>query len=164
MQVIDNFLDEEYFQYLYEKITDQRNFGWQFQTQVATHDQREELSLHHYYFVHSLYYDYEVESEHYQDFHPLFRQLKVQFLHRARVLLYVNQGKQWIHDRHIDTPVTSNTALIYMNTNDGFTEFETGERVDSIKNRLLLFDGSVPHSSSTPTDCRERMLISVTYL
>ena len=164
MRVIDNFLDEEYFQYLYDKITDQMNFGWQFQTQVATHDQAEELSLHHYYFVHSLYYDYKIESEHYEDFHPLFRQLNVQFLHRARVLLYVNQGVQHIHDRHIDTPCTSNTALIYMNTNDGFTEFETGERVESIKNRLLLFDGSVPHSSSTPTNTKERLLLSVTYI
>ena len=164
MQVIDNFLDEEYFQYLYDKITDQMNFGWQFQTQVATHDQAEELSLHHYYFVHSLYYDYKIESEHYEDFHHLFRELKVQFLHRARCLLFVNQGVQHIHDRHIDTPCTSNTALIYMNTNDGFTEFEDGERVDSVKNRLLVFDGSVLHSSSTPTNTKDRMLLSVTYV
>ena len=51
-----------------------------------------------------------------------------------------------------------------MNTNDGFTDFETGERVESVKNRLLLFDGSVPHSSSTPTNTKERLLLSVTYI
>ena len=164
MQVIDNFLEEDYFEYLYNKITDQKKFGWQFQRKVATYEENENRNLNHFYWVHSLYYDYKIESEHYEDFHHLFRELKVQFLHRARCLLFVNQGVQHIHDRHIDTPCTSNTALIYMNTNDGFTEFEDGERIDSIKNRLLLFDGSVPHSSSTPTDCRERMLISVTYL
>ena len=47
---------------------------------------------------------------------------------------------------------------------DGFTDFETGERVESVKNRLLLFDGSIPHSSSTPTNTKERLLLSVTYI
>ena len=111
-----------------------------------------------------MFYRNKIESPFYDDFLYLFQSLNVQFLHRARVLMFVNQGEQYIHDRHVDHTTNCNTALIYMNSNDGFTDFETGERVESVKNRLLLFDGSIPHSSSTPTNTKERLLLSVTYI
>tara|TARA_B100001175_G_scaffold76645_1_gene64031 strand:- start:684 stop:1175 length:492 start_codon:yes stop_codon:yes gene_type:complete len=163
MQVIDNFLPDDYYEHLYNLITDTK-FSWMYQNQVASTGEDPRANLDHYYFVHSLFYEYQIESPLYDNFVHLFKLLNVQFLFRARVLLYVNQGKQIIHDRHVDHGESCKTALVYMNSNDGFTEFETGERVDSIKNRLLLFDGSVSHSSSTPTDTKDRMLLSVTYL
>ena len=163
MQVIDNFLQKEYYDHLYSVITDTQ-FPWLFQHQVATNLEDPRANLDHYYFVHSLFHAYRIESPLYDNFVHLFEALEVDFLFRARVLLYVNQGKQIIHDRHIDHGETCKTALIYMNSNDGFTEFETGERIDSVKNRLLVFDGSVLHSSSTPTNTKDRMLLSVTYV
>ncbi|MAU64390.1 MAG: hypothetical protein CMC38_08660, partial [Flavobacteriaceae bacterium] len=54
-------------------------------------------------------------------------------------------------------------ALIYLNTNDGFTELDDGTRIDSIENRLLLFNGNELHSSSTCTDQKRRVLISLNY-
>jgi len=162
MQVTDNFLQKEYYEHLYNIITDTQ-FPWMYQNRVANHSENPEANLNHYYFVHSLFHDYKIESRFYEEFIHLFKVLDVQFLHRARVLMFVNQGEQHIHDTHIDHKVHCKTALIYMNSNDGFTQFEDGERVESIKNRLLIFDGSVPHSSSTATDTKERMLLSVTY-
>tara|TARA_A100000164_G_C21608161_1_gene630790 strand:- start:173 stop:661 length:489 start_codon:yes stop_codon:yes gene_type:complete len=161
MQVIDNFLDEGYFNVLYKLINCPYRFTWLFQKNVGVISG--DTSIDHYYFVHSLFRNYDIESPFYNEFKQFFDLLNISFLNRARCLLYVNQGKQIIHDRHIDYEEPCNTALLYMNTNDGFTEFETGERVDSVKNRLLVFDGSILHSSSTPTNTKERMLISVTY-
>ena len=163
MRVIDNFLQQEYYEHLYDLISS-TEFKWIYQNQVASTNEDPRANLDHYYFVHSLFYEYKIESPLYDNFIHLFKMLNVQFLFRARVLLYVNQGKQIIHDRHTDHGESCNTALIYMNSNDGFTEFEDGERVDSVKNRLLVFDGSVLHSSSTPTNTKDRMLLSVTYV
>tara|TARA_X000000368_G_C22908826_1_gene657607 strand:+ start:432 stop:923 length:492 start_codon:yes stop_codon:yes gene_type:complete len=163
MQVTEDFLQEEYYDHLNEIITSTQ-FPWMFQKRVANIEEDPEEDLNHYYFVHSLFFQNKIESPLYDDFLYLFQSLNVQFLHRARVLMFVNQGEQYIHDRHVDHTTNCKTALIYMNTNDGFTDFETGERVESVKNRLLLFDGSVPHSSSTPTNTKERLLLSVTYI
>ena len=163
MQVTEDFLQEEYYDHLNEIITSTQ-FPWMFQKRVANIGEDPEEDLNHYYFVHSLFFQNKVESPLYDDFLYLFQSLNVQFLHRARVLMFVNQGEQYIHDRHVDHTTNCKTALIYMNTNDGFTDFETGERVESVKNRLLLFDGSIPHSSSTPTNTKERLLLSVTYI
>ena len=163
MQVTEDFLQEEYYDHLNEIITSTQ-FPWMFQKRVANIGEDPEEDLNHYYFVHSLFFQNKVESPLYDDFLYLFQSLNVQFLHRARVLMFVNQGEQYVHDRHVDHTTNCKTALIYMNTNDGFTDFETGERVESVKNRLLLFDGSIPHSSSTPTNTKERLLLSVTYI
>ena len=163
MQVTEDFLQEEYYDHLNEIITSTQ-FPWMFQKRVANIGEDPEEDLNHYYFVHSLFFQNKVESPLYDDFLYLFQSLNVQFLHRARVLMFVNQGEQYVHDRHVDHTTNCKTALIYMNTNDGFTDFETGERVESVKNQLLLFDGSIPHSSSTPTNTKERLLLSVTYI
>ena len=82
---------------------------------------------------------------------------------RARALLYVNQGKQIVHEKHIDYKFPHKTAVFYVNTNNGYTEFEDGTKVESVENRIVFFDGSIPHNSSTCTDQKIRSVISVNY-
>ena len=48
------------------------------------------------------------------------------------------------------------TAVFYVNTNNGYTEFEDGTKVESVENRIIFFDGSRPHNSSTCTDQKIR--------
>ena len=36
-----------------------------------------------------------------------------------------------------------------MNTNNGYTKFETGEQVQSVENRLVTFSNHVQHTGST---------------
>jgi hypothetical protein len=44
-----------------------------------------------------------------------------------------------------------NTAIYYVNNNDGHTALDNGEKIKSIKNRLAILSPLVPHSSSTST-------------
>ena len=56
------------------------------------------------------------------------------------------------HGMHIDVPPAPDNALtsiLYMNTNNGYTKFETGEKVDSIENRLVTFPNNLKHTGST---------------
>ena len=50
------------------------------------------------------------------------------------------------HGFHIDTEIKSKTIIYYFNTNNGYTLFENGNKVESISNRLIIFDSSMPVS------------------
>ena len=85
-----------------------------------------------------------------------------------RINCTVGQDKSYVGTFHTDTSNTylnknMKTAILYLNTNNGFTEFDDDTRVDSIENRLVTFDGSVHHSSSTCTDKKNRLVLAINY-
>ena len=55
------------------------------------------------------------------------------------------------------------TGVFYLNTNNGYTYFESGERVDSVENRLLVFPSSKRHAGTTNTDVDYRCVINLNW-
>ena len=53
------------------------------------------------------------------------------------------------------------TYVFYLNTNNGGTKFETGEFINSVENRLVVFDGMTPHSGVTATDTKGRFVLNM---
>ena len=158
-EVKDNFLEKDYFEHLKKEVSG-CNFPWLYQSNVANYG---EAQADHFYFVHRLYEDHVPESSFFEEIKPVLKQLNVAALIRARILLYVNQGTQIIHERHTDYPFPHGAALVYLNTCNGFTEFDDGERVLNKENRLVTFDGSKEHSSSTCTDDKMRLVLAINY-
>ena len=65
---------------------------------------------------------------------------------------------------HVDQKFPHKAAILYINTNNGYTQFEhDGSKVDCVANRMLFFDGSMRHSSVTATDQHNRVVINVNY-
>lgn len=155
----DDFLDKEYYQHLKREMSG-HNFPWLYQSEVAAQGENKD---DHFYFIHRIYDSNNAISTFCSSLEDLFQVLDVKALLRVRVLLYVNQGKMIIHDDHTDYPYSHKTALLYVNTNNGSTGFDDGTRVDSVENRVVLFDGSNPHNSSTCTDQKVRVVLSVNY-
>jgi hypothetical protein len=59
----------------------------------------------------------------------------------------------------------SKTAIFYLNTNDGYTIFEKdGEKIDSLENRMLIFDSSERHSGTNCTDQKYRAVINFNFI
>jgi hypothetical protein len=56
-----------------------------------------------------------------------------------------------------------NVAIIYINTNDGFTYFKDGAKVESIENRCVIFPGNLMHAGSTCTNSPVRIVLNVDY-
>ena len=57
------------------------------------------------------------------------------------------------------------TAIYYLNTNNGYTIFEdTGEKVQSIKNQLLLFDAKKAHAGTSFTNAKNRIVINMNFV
>ena len=52
------------------------------------------------------------------------------------------------------------TAIYYINTCNGYTEFEDGTKVESVANRLALFSGKLSHRGVRQTDTKSRCVIN----
>ena len=64
-----------------------------------------------------------------------------------------------------EAPDNAKTSLLYINTNNGYTEFETGEKVSSVANRLVTFPNNLYHTGTTNT-CDEpfRCVVNIDWI
>lgn len=77
--------------------------------------------------------------------------------------------KKQHHSPHIDIDGTPHEVfLLYLNDSDGDTFFfENNKILQTVKpkrNRLVLFDGSILHASSSPIKSNKRQVINVDFL
>ena len=58
------------------------------------------------------------------------------------------------------------TAIFYLNTNNGYTKFQdnTIQDVNSVANRLITFDGSLQHAGCSCTDQNVRVVLNINYI
>ena len=52
------------------------------------------------------------------------------------------------------------TSILYLNTNDGYTEFEDGTKIESIENRWVSFPEDTKHRGTSCTNERVRVVIN----
>lgn len=67
------------------------------------------------------------------------------------------------HTYHTDVPFDCKTSILYLNTNDGYTLFETGEKIQSVENRLVTFPSNILHTGTTCTDQKGRFVVNINY-
>ncbi len=84
--------------------------------------------------------------------------------YRVKANLYTNQEKQIKHNFHTDTNKKHLVVLYCINENNGYTELETGEKIMSKKNRLIIFNGMIKHRSVTQTDVNFRINCNFNFL
>ena len=65
---------------------------------------------------------------------------------------------------HKDTNYSSLGAIFSLNTCDGYTKLKDGTKIDSIANRILLFNASEEHCSTTTTNVSARINININYM
>ena len=64
---------------------------------------------------------------------------------------------------HYDWDGDCNVAIFYINPNNGYTQFETGEKVESVENRLVTFDNKIEHFGTTSTNSQTRIVLNMCY-
>ena len=55
------------------------------------------------------------------------------------------------------------TSIFYVNTNNGYTEFEDGTKVESVANRFISFPANLKHRGTSCTDENTRVVINFNY-
>ena len=68
--------------------------------------------------------------------------------------------KQWNTDWQLSTP--NKTCVIYLNDNNGYTEFRDGKKILSVKNTAVVFDSNLEHRGVPSTDTR-RLVLNINY-
>lgn len=160
-EVIDNYLDEKHFSRL-QAVLMSNEFMWSFSPDVTYDDVYVPKES---YFTHTFYNHRMVQSHYLTDglLDPLLDKINTELWIRIKANLYPWTENPYTHSDHSDYPYSHKAALFSINTNDGGTNIG-GEKIDSIENRIIFFDGSQKHSSTTCTDNKARININLNWL
>ena len=84
---------------------------------------------------------------------------------RAKINCFFRQdeNQQLGYHKDIEDRTDVKTLILYLDTNDGYTEFMTGERVPTVKNSALIFPAHELHQTVTQTDTIFRKNININF-
>lgn len=153
MEIIDNFLKED----IYQKIKSQvwcDTVNW-FRRSVV------DLGAQKNFFTHTIYNDYN-SSYLFPIMEPLLQELKIKGLMRAKLNYYPTTQTVLKHGPHRDYNFTHKAAILSFNTCDGGTIINDNF-IESIDNRIILFDGCIDHNSTSSTSLDGRLNLSINY-
>ena len=174
IEIIDNFLNKDDFDELKVFLMSPRS-QWRFVDFIAHKVERDQDQDRDGYFVHSFtdrdpnsfIERFEVSPD-YQKVGKLMdcikNKLNYRQILRIRSSLYPRRDKQKPDPFHVDYNFDHKVCIFYVNTNNGFTLFENGKKVNSIANRLMIFDGLEKHCSVVQTDTTARYIININLL
>lgn len=163
-QIFDNFLDPQCFKEL-QSVLCGSNFPWYYSSVVVNGRD----GIDHFMFTHSFYREWEYcpSSDHYFLLDPFLRKINPYGIIRIKANLLSRTEKHVEHGFHTDVcksrQKSIKTAIFYVNTNNGYTKFEDGDIIESIENRLVVFDSGINHTGSTCTDKKTRIVINFNY-
>ena len=162
IKVIDNFLDEFEFQIIERDFLLNPNMFWKFEE--FTEYPPKENSL--FQFVHITYdfRDSSPQGQYFESIFPILKKLNAREIIRSKVNLTTKSENIIRGDFHVDVLFEHKVAIFYLNTNNGYTLFEDGTKIESVANRMVLFDGHLRHLGTNCTDKQRRVVLNINYL
>jgi len=159
-QVFDNYFPPDYFYGLKNKVMEE-NFKWTFGTKLNDN----QTNNNDTYFVQNIYQNHIPLTFLWEDIaYILDKHLHATGVLRAKANLYLKTPEIVEHAKHVDFDIPHKGAIIYLNTCDGFTRLDDGTKIESVENRLLLFDSSKLHNSTSTTNAIGRYNININYV
>ena len=155
MKVVDNFLEQDKFNYFKDIITSEY-FPWYFNYNKVNDFNKK---LDDFQFVNT--FKDGNSANHLIDIFA--NKLKVKKFLRAKLNLTTRTSKIFKFDYHNDLGYDCNIAIFYINTNNGYTYFENKKKVMSKENRLVTFDNKLKHYGTTSTDTKTRIVLNLCY-
>ena len=169
ISIQDNFLVEKEFIALRDIMMGDY-FPWFFNPNITKKGEDKKISPGQ--LVHMVYGNNIPQSSFYvSHFLPIREQLEGDIWLRIRANLSLRLTEPFHSPYHIDegysnTGISNNftTSILYINTNNGYTEFEDGTIVESVANRLVSFPLPTRHRAVSQTDEQRRVVINFNYL
>ena len=160
IDIKDNFIDEKTNNNLFKFVLNSE-FGWYFQDGVVLKKDG------NYMFSHTFYNPTnKINSSHFYVIENIFlKRLPIKKLLRVKLNFYPRSEIKFVHGFHTDFREDHKVALYYLNTNNGQTVFENKDidGVDSVAQRMVVFNGNLRHSSTTCTDKEFRITLNIDY-
>ena len=164
VKIEENFLDTNLFKNIQELFLS-KQIPWMYGEILNEHELNSNTShLDNYQFGHMLYtYDQPV-SNHFQQIIPILNSINLSSVCKIKVNMNPRTSKRVKHGFHVDVPFKCKTSILYLNTNDGYTLFEDGTKVESVENRLVTFDSHMKHTGTSCTNQRVRLVMNINYI
>lgn len=179
-EIIDEFLDIPAFTQLQNTIMDTPAIPWGYNKRIEGLDADGEQKLlpdgkfdmsniksqnwQLSYLVHPIFFNYQILGGlAFELIEPILIKLDVKALIRAKINLYPHAETLTEHGKHQDFPFSHKAGIFYLNTCNGYTRLDDGPKIDSIENRMLLFDANIPHASTNTSDANARYNININY-
>ena len=156
MKITDNFLEKSEFENI-NKTFHLSNFPWYFMP-FKVHEGDDNYQFYHLFLAKG-----KVLSEHFDILHPVLKKLGVKEIIRIKANLTLKQKEHIKSDMHVDFK-NCKTAIFYLNTNNGYTLFDKGNKIHSKENRVVEFDSNLKHCAVDHTDTKYRIVINFNYL
>ena len=164
IKIIDDFIPHHQFRNIENCIYD---IPWSFGTVGIQNDPNDVMlcdPLDNFQFVHLFYKDYEITSQHCNLILPIIQKLNLRALIKIKANLNPRTSKIIEHTFHRDVDYDDSfTSVYYVNSNDGYTLFEDGTKVESVGNRMVIFPSNMMHTGSTCTNQKARVVINFNY-
>jgi len=182
MKVIDDFLEQNDFDFLQNQMIGQEmvGFPWYYTENIEVTEEEKNT----FQFIHNFFYANKPRSHFFGEFESIFEKVYNQgILARVKANLLTRTPKIIENTFHTDfdiigatgatkyshTPLSDNvkqisTSILYVNTNNGYTKFEDGTKVESVANRLVTFPANMKHKGTSCTDEKVRVVINFNYI
>ena len=95
-----------------------------------------------------------------------FHKMQPRGLLRVKGNLQMRTTEIMEHGFHCDYPPHysgAKTSIFYINSNDGYTEFKDGTKIESVRNRLVTFPHHMEHRGTTCTNKPFRLVLNFNY-
>ena len=172
VEVIDNFLPSYHFKVL-QSVMMGPHFEWYYNDTVLLNDV-DYNGAGRYQFIHGFYSSplispskgKEIKSDSFFLLDLILQKLDVKKLYRIkanlnpRTLFNVKTGYH-VDESQLDP---HKTAVYYINTNNGGTQFKKGKKIKSLANTMVIFDSHLLHAGITCTDEKRRVVINFNYI
>lgn len=156
MKVIDNFLSKNNFNELKNTLLNDF-FPWYFcDGKVFKNDG--DFQFTHVFFEHN-----KINSVSFELLKNLMLYLNVKALVKIKANLTLKEKTFKQFKFHTDCDVNCNTAVFYLNTNNGKTIFKNKKEIESVENRILIFPSNLEHAGTSTTDTPYRMVLNLNY-
>ena len=161
--VIDNFLDPTEFNNLHHIILSGL-IKWEYVPSIVNDDDGDKFQ-----FVHVFYMNNSGEYPTLGFLNPLLNLIKPKELFRIKANILARTSEIEPNVFHTDIGgnmgvIPYTTSIFYINSNNGYTEFEDGTKIESVANRLISFPEEMKHRGTSCTDEKIRVVINFNYL
>ena len=182
IQVRDNFLTQTEYEALYN-VFKSNKVSWYYYDFVNS--PVDDDSDYNFQFVHPMYHYNDsgplflddsdnwhkrlrlIKSPYKKLIDPILSKLNVEILLRMKFNMNTRTNEIIESNFHVDIGTYLNTykiAIFYLNSNDGYTLFECGRKIESVANRVVIFDGKLKHCGTSCTNQKNRIVLNINYI
>jgi len=174
IQVTDNFLSPLQHQKISDFLLTNGLCDWKFNDRKVTDKKNDDNGdyqfTHLFYTFHSLTGTARhITSNQIDVLIPILNKMRFISLHRIKANLEPIKPQRTFSKFHYDVQVDGKpvpfmtTGIYYVNGNDGYTEFETGDKVKSVANRFVKFPSDIKHRGVSQLDTKVRCVLNLNY-